>query len=118
VTALLTFSMAKSSMNIRAAFLHNVSDALGSLAVIVAGTLIILYDWRLIDPLVTLLIAGYILWMSFAQIGEAIRILMLGSPPDIASVIRRWSWNAACMPATARPGSATATAARREGRLR
>ena len=84
VTALLTYSMAKSSMNIRAAFLHNVSDALGSLAVIVAGTLIILYDWRLIDPLVTLLIAGYILWMSFAQIGEAIRILMLGSPPNIA----------------------------------
>ena len=62
VTALLTYSMSKSSMNIRAAFLHNVADALGSIAVIVAGTLILLYDWRLIDPLVTLLIAGYILW--------------------------------------------------------
>lgn len=85
VTALLTFSMSKNSMNIRAAFLHNVADALGSVAVIVAGTLILLYDWRLIDPLVTLGIAGYILWMTFSEIGGAIRILMLGSPSDLES---------------------------------
>jgi len=90
VTALLTYSLSKQSMNIRAAFLHNVADALGSIAVIVAGTLIILYDWRLVDPLVTLLIAGYILWQSFAEIGAVIRILMLGSPPDLdtRSVLR------------------------------
>lgn len=83
VTALLTFRLSKSSMNMRAAFLHNVADALGSVAVIFAGTLIILYDWRLIDPIVTLMIAGYILWQSFAEIGGVIRILMLGSPPDL-----------------------------------
>lgn len=83
VTALLTYSLSKQSVNIRAAFLHNVADALGSIAVIIAGTLILLYDWRLVDPLVTLLIAGYILWMSFAEIGPVIRILMLGSAPDI-----------------------------------
>ncbi|WP_306120331.1 MULTISPECIES: cation diffusion facilitator family transporter [unclassified Roseitalea] len=82
-TALLTYTMSKSSVNIRAAFLHNLADALGSVAVIVAGTLIIVYDWRLIDPLVTLGIAGYILWMSFAEIGQVIRILMLGTPPDL-----------------------------------
>lgn len=84
-TAALTFAMSKSSMNIRAAFLHNVADAMGSVAVIVAGTLILLYDWRLIDPAVTLLIAGYILWQSFAEIGGVIRILMLGSPPGTRS---------------------------------
>ncbi|WP_322989425.1 cation diffusion facilitator family transporter [Hoeflea sp.] len=82
-TALLTYSLSKESVNIRAAFVHNVADALGSIAVIVAGTLIILYDWRWIDPLVTLLIAGYILWMSFSEIGDVIRILMLGSPVDL-----------------------------------
>jgi cobalt-zinc-cadmium efflux system protein len=75
--------MSRSSVNIRAAFLHNVADALGSVAVIVAGTLILLYDWRLVDPLVTVLIAGYILWQSFREIGPVIRILMLGSPPDV-----------------------------------
>ena len=80
-TAFLTYTMSKTSMNIRAAFLHNMADALGSVAVIFAGTLILLYDWRLIDPLITLLIAGYILWQSFKEIGPVIRILMLGSPP-------------------------------------
>ena len=82
-TAMLTFALSKNSMNIRAAFLHNVADALGSVAVIVAGTLIIWYDWRLVDPLITLLIAGYILWISFVEIGPVIRILMLGSPQDM-----------------------------------
>ena len=83
ITALLTYRLSKESVNIRAAFLHNVADALGSVAVIFAGTLILLYDWRLVDPLVTLLIAGYILYMSFAEIGGVIRILVLGSPPAI-----------------------------------
>ncbi|MBB3064992.1 cation diffusion facilitator family transporter [Limibacillus halophilus] len=83
VTALLTFSLSKHSVNMRAAFLHNVADALGSIAVIGAGTLILLYDWRLVDPIVTLLIAGYILWQSFTEIGAVIRILMLGSPPEM-----------------------------------
>jgi len=82
-TAALTYTMSKTSMNIRAAFLHNLADALGSVAVIVAGSLIILFDWRLVDPIVTLLIAGYILWMSFAEAGHVIRILMLGSPLGI-----------------------------------
>ncbi|MCF3936021.1 cation diffusion facilitator family transporter [Acuticoccus sp. M5D2P5] len=85
VTALLTFSMAKSSVNIRAAFLHNVADALGSIGVIIAGTLIILFGWQIVDPLVTLMIAGYILWQAFSEIGGVIRVLMLGSPPDTAS---------------------------------
>jgi cobalt-zinc-cadmium efflux system protein len=83
VTAMLTYTMSKSSVNIRTAFLHNVADALGSVAVIFAGTLILLYDWRLVDPIVTVMIAGYILWQSFHEIGPVIRILMLGSPPEI-----------------------------------
>jgi cobalt-zinc-cadmium efflux system protein len=84
-TALLTFSLSKESLNIRAAFLHNVADAMGSVAVIAGGTLILLYDWRVVDPLVTLLIAGYILWQSFAEIGQVVRILMLGSPSDMST---------------------------------
>ncbi|WMS44923.1 cation diffusion facilitator family transporter [Acuticoccus sp. MNP-M23] len=82
-TALLTYSMSKSSVNIRAAFLHNVADALGSVAVIIAGTLVILFNWTIVDPLMTLLIAGYIFWMAIAEVGDVVRILMLGSPPGI-----------------------------------
>ena len=83
VTAALTYSMSKESMNIRAAFLHNVADALGSVAVIVAGTLVIIYGWTWVDPVVTLLIAGYILWHVKAEIGGVVSVLMLGSPPHL-----------------------------------
>lgn len=83
LTALLTYSMQKGSLNIRALFLHNLSDALASVAVVAGGALILLYDWRLVDPLVTIGIAGYILYLSFREIGGPIRMLMLGSPPDI-----------------------------------
>lgn len=88
VTAALTYAMSKDSVNIRAAFLHNLADALSSVAVIFAGTLILIYDWRLIDPLVTLGIAGYILWHAGREVMPVVRILMLGSPasPDIAAV--------------------------------
>jgi cobalt-zinc-cadmium efflux system protein len=83
VTALLLSGMRHGSANIRAAFLHNVADALGSMAVIVSGALILLYDWRLVDPAVTLLISGYILWHALKGVRPVIRILMLGAPPDV-----------------------------------
>ena len=78
VTAALTYTMSKSSMNIRAAFIHNVADALGSVAVIVAGTAVILFGWNWVDPAVTILISVYILWHVKSEIGETIRVLMLG----------------------------------------
>ncbi|TKA95314.1 cation transporter [Cereibacter changlensis] len=83
LTAGLTYSMQKGSVNIRALFLHNLSDALASVAVIVGGTLIILYDMRWVDPAITIGIALYILYLSVNEIGGPIRTLMLGSPPDI-----------------------------------
>jgi cobalt-zinc-cadmium efflux system protein len=83
VTAVLTYSMAKDSMNIRAAFIHNLADALGSVAVIVAGTLVILYGWLWVDPVVTLLIAFYILWHVKSEFMSVTRVLMLGAPDGI-----------------------------------
>ena len=83
LTAWLTYSMQKGSVNIRALFVHNLSDALASLAVIVGGVLILLYDIRWVDPAITILIAAYILYLAFTEIGGTIRTLMLGSPPDI-----------------------------------
>jgi len=85
LTALLTWSMQKGSVNIRALFLHNLSDALASVAVIFGGALILLYDLRWVDPAITILIALYILYLAFTEIGNPIRTLMLGSPPDIDS---------------------------------
>ena len=85
LTAWLTWSMQKGSVNIRALFLHNLSDALASVAVIIGGTLIILYDLRWVDPAITIAIALYILYLALTEIGGPIRTLMLGSPPDIDS---------------------------------
>ena len=80
ITALLTYRLSKESINIRAAFLHNVADALGSIAVILAGSVIIVFGWNVIDPLITLLIAGYVLFMSIKEGKGVIRMLMLAAP--------------------------------------
>jgi len=84
ITAILTYSMSKHSMNIRAAFLHNVSDALASVGVIVAGTVILLYEWYWMDTVLTLLIAGYVLYQAATLLPKTIHILMEGTPEDIA----------------------------------
>ncbi|MGR3572629.1 cation diffusion facilitator family transporter [Brevirhabdus sp.] len=82
-TAVLTYSMQKDSVNIRALFVHNLSDALASVAVIVGGVLILLYDIRWVDPAITIGIALYILYLAFTEIGGTIHTLMLGSPPEV-----------------------------------
>ena len=79
-TALLTYSQSKTSMNIKAAFLHNVTDALASVGVIIAGTLILLYGWIWTDAAMTLIISGYVLWQGFTEIPKAIHLLMEGTP--------------------------------------
>jgi cobalt-zinc-cadmium efflux system protein len=84
VTALLTWRMAKESVNIRAAFIHNLADAGGSVAVIVSGVLILLFDWWIVDPIITLGIAGYILWMAVSEMPPVIRMLMLASPAGLS----------------------------------
>ena len=67
----------------RAAFIHNVTDALGSVAVIVAGILILRYQLYLADVVATFLIAGYALYHGVVITREASRILTLGVPADI-----------------------------------
>jgi len=83
-TAMLTYSMSKDSVNIRAAFIHNVSDALSSVGVIVAGSLILLYQWYWTDTLITMIIAGYVLYQAAILLPKTIHILMEGAPENIA----------------------------------
>lgn len=82
-TAVLTYRMAKQSINIRAAFIHNLSDAMASLGVIVGGALILAFGWYFVDAIVTLAIAGYILVHAGLEIPKAIHILMQGVPKDL-----------------------------------
>jgi len=82
-TAVLTFKLSKGSLNIRAAFVHNVSDALASVAVIVAGTLILLYGWNWTDLVATVLISAYVLYQGVSMMRSTAHILMEGVPPDV-----------------------------------
>jgi len=84
ITAVLTYQLSKKSLNIRAAFLHNIADALSSVAVIIAGTLIILYEWYIVDTISTFLIAGYVLYHGYIEIQSVIRILMQSVPLNIS----------------------------------
>ncbi|MDA1094396.1 MAG: cation diffusion facilitator family transporter [Acidobacteria bacterium] len=83
VTAALTYRLSKGSLNVRAAFVHHVTDALGSVAVIVAGVLVVRYDLYVADAVATLLIAAYALYHGVVITREASRILTLGAPLDI-----------------------------------
>lgn len=84
ITALLTWRQSRDSINIRSAFLHNISDALASVGVIIAGTLILLYQWYWMDSLLTLLIAAYILYQGYKLLPETIHILMEGTPEHLS----------------------------------
>lgn len=79
-TAWLLWAMAKGSMNAKAAFLHNLTDAGASLAVLLGGAAIYWLEWTWVDPALTLLIAGYILTMSYGLIRKTSRILMNATP--------------------------------------
>ncbi|MGO2128136.1 MAG: cation diffusion facilitator family transporter [Pseudoalteromonas prydzensis] len=82
-TAILTFNAgAKNSMNIRAAFIHNISDALASVVVIVAGSLIILYQWYIVDLIATILISAYVIYHGVLLLIESCKILMQAAPDD------------------------------------
>lgn len=83
VTALMVYSGSKKSLNIKAAFLHNVSDALASVGVIVAGIFIILYDLYVADLIMTLVIAAYVIYQGFSIMPRTIRLLMGAVPDDI-----------------------------------
>src|SRR5262249_59220836 len=71
------------SLNLRGAYLHVVSDLLGSLGAILAGAVILTFGWNTIDPLVSLLIAGLILFSSWKLVREAVDVLMEAGPSHV-----------------------------------
>ena len=84
VTALLTYSAgADDNMNIKAAFIHNISDAAASLMVILAGWLIIQYQFYFVDVLATLIISVYIIYHGVILLKQAIKIIMQAVPDNI-----------------------------------
>jgi len=83
LTALLLHRSSKENINMRSAYIHILSDALSSVGVILAGVLIIEYQLYIVDTILTLVIAGYILWQSYHMLRQTIRILMESTPANI-----------------------------------
>ena len=71
------------NLNIRAAYLHLIGDALTSVAVIAGAVFIWLFDVYWIDPLVTVLISVYIFIHTFKILKESVGILMQFAPAEI-----------------------------------
>jgi cobalt-zinc-cadmium efflux system protein len=71
------------SLNIRAAFYHVLGDGLGSLGTVVAGLLIIFFDWRIADPILAILIAVLIIISSIALLREATDVLLEAAPEHV-----------------------------------
>ena len=83
ITAVLLYRSSKENINIRSAYVHIMSDALSSVGVIVAGWLILQYELFIVDTILTLIIAGYILWQSYYMLRQTIDILMESTPTEI-----------------------------------
>ena len=79
VTAFITLRLSKNNLNMKAAFLHNLSDALSSLAVIISGVLISIYQWFWIDSFLTMILALFILYQAFIMLPKTIHLLMEGA---------------------------------------
>ncbi|OFZ84676.1 MAG: hypothetical protein A3K03_11435 [Bdellovibrionales bacterium RIFOXYD1_FULL_44_7] len=77
------FSAKKHSLNVRAAYLHVLFDSLGSVAAIITGAVLWIYNWRVIDPIVTVVLAVLMLVSSWELIKESIGILMESTPSDV-----------------------------------
>ena len=72
------------NLNIRSAYIHLLSDAVSSFAVIIGGVCIILFGIDWIDPVLTILISLYILTEGFRIVKESVDVIMMSSPGNIA----------------------------------
>ena len=88
-SAWLLFGKHHENLNIRGAFFHVLTDAIGSMGAILASLAIILSGYALADPLISVVVAILILWSSWIVIRDAVDILLEGTPAHINIVSLR-----------------------------
>lgn len=71
------------SLNVRGAWLHVLTDTLGSVGALGAGALILLYGWNWVDPVASLVIGVLVLYSSWNLLRETVSVLMEGAPGHI-----------------------------------
>lgn len=87
VIALALAGDAKHSLNSRAAFIHMAGDALSAAAVVIAGVVVRYTGWLYADPIVSILIAAFILWSAVGILREASDVLMEKAPKELDPVL-------------------------------
>ncbi len=83
ITALLFVSGQKHDLNIRGAFFHMAADAGVSFGVVVAGIIIMVTGWLLIDPLISLLIVAVILVGTWSLLRDSMNLAIDAVPKGI-----------------------------------
>ena len=68
------------SLNVKATYLHVLSDALSSVAVIIGGIILTFVNVPWLDPVLTIAVAIYIAYEALPIINQTIKILMQSAP--------------------------------------
>lgn len=71
------------NLNMKSAYLHLLTDMLTSVAVLIGGLLMKYYQIYWIDAILTLIISGYLIYVSWDILIKSVKILMLFSPEHI-----------------------------------
>ncbi len=71
------------SLNLRGAWLHVLTDALGSVQAMAAGALIAVFGWRWADPLASILIALLVAYSAWGLVRDSVSILMESVPAGL-----------------------------------
>jgi len=74
---------AHGNMNMRAAYLHLLTDVMTSVGVVVGGLLMYYFEWFWVDPIISIIIALYLIKASIALVLEAGAVLMQFAPKGI-----------------------------------
>ncbi|MCR2804628.1 cation diffusion facilitator family transporter [Paenibacillus soyae] len=78
------------NLNVRSAYLHILGDALGSVGAIVAGLVMMAFNWYIADPIISVIVALLILKSAWGVIQATVHILMEGTPVTIdAAQVRK-----------------------------
>lgn len=73
----------KENMNMRSAYLHLLTDMMASVAVLIGGILMSLYELYWVDAALTMLIGVYLIYMGYDLLKESTKVLMLFTPKSI-----------------------------------
>ncbi|MDN4494434.1 cation diffusion facilitator family transporter [Ureibacillus aquaedulcis] len=71
------------NLNMRGAYMHVISDMLGSIGAIIAALLIIVFGWGWADPLASAIVAALVLRSGYYITKSGLHVLMEGTPQNI-----------------------------------